>query len=104
MTFKKFADKFNLSENDMIEVLKIMEYIKPDYSDWSDFLYSKNIVKDSNTIINPKKLAHDVADYRQLLLTLYKSRNSKNGSNLNKITIKNGILKNKSLINFLENL
>ena len=41
MTFKKFADKFNLSENDMIEVLKVMEYIKPDYSDWSDFLYSK---------------------------------------------------------------
>lgn len=103
MTFKKLAEKFNLSEKDMIEVLRVMEYFKEDYSDWEKQLYDDGIVDDVNHIINPKKLEHDIVDYRDLLLTFYKSRNSRNGSNFSKITIKNGILKNKALINFLEN-
>ena len=103
MTINKLAKSFSISSEDMIEVLKCMKYIRKDYSDWEQELYDNGVVKDLDNIIKSKSLTEDLYKYKDMLTNYFYSRNSKNGSNLNKITIKNGILKNKSLINFLEN-
>ena len=105
MNLNNFSKKyFNLDSDDIIEVFRCMNYIKDDYSDWDEKLYSENLVENINKILKPKKLKEDLIEYRNLLIAILNSRNAKYTNDCVKSGLKKQIMKNKSLMNFCEGL
>jgi len=101
MTFKTLSSKFNISEYDMLEVLKEAGFFEKDYSDWKPSFYEQKIVSDIDKIIDHKKLIKDLTLYRFYLNKFYFSRQT-NKTDYLKMIIRDKIRKNTALVNFIQ--